>query len=141
MEWTDDAVAKLMKLRKAGMTASEIAKRLGRRVTRNMVIGKLNRIGMIGKDKDLSKERKGYHKKRRAKRPAPRARGLKRKRKLNASKSMPLCCTEAVMALEPHSCRWPVGDQHEFEFCMAQIARNCNYPYCTEHVKIAIQDK
>lgn len=44
--WTDDAVAELRRRWEAGETASAIAKALGRRFTRNAVIGKAHRLGL-----------------------------------------------------------------------------------------------
>lgn len=47
-EWTDERVADLSKMWAAGMSCSQIAKKLGG-VTRNAVIGKVNRLGLGGR--------------------------------------------------------------------------------------------
>ncbi|MDD9909092.1 MAG: GcrA cell cycle regulator [Ahrensia sp.] len=54
MAWTDERVARLIKLWKEGLSASQIAKDLGD-VTRNAVIGKLHRMGHSGRDKPAAK--------------------------------------------------------------------------------------
>ena len=46
MTWTDDRVALLKKLWASGLSASQVAKRLGHDVSRNAVIGKVRRLGV-----------------------------------------------------------------------------------------------
>ena len=48
MAWTEDRVELLKKLWADGLSASQIAKRLGG-VTRNAVIGKVHRLGLSGR--------------------------------------------------------------------------------------------
>lgn len=50
MAWTEDRVATLTKLWADGLSASQIAKKLGG-VTRNAVIGKVHRLGLSGRAK------------------------------------------------------------------------------------------
>lgn len=47
-EWSDERVLKLKSLWTAGLSASQIARALGG-VTRNAVIGKLYRLGLVGR--------------------------------------------------------------------------------------------
>lgn len=49
MSWTDDRVATLKKMWKEGHSAADIAKTLGKGVTRNAVIGKAHRMGLSGR--------------------------------------------------------------------------------------------
>ena len=44
MAWTDDKIDKLQKLWGKGLTASQIAEKLGDGITRNAVIGKAHRL-------------------------------------------------------------------------------------------------
>ena len=48
MAWTDERVEQLKKLWSEGLSASQIASRLGE-VTRNAVIGKVHRLGLAGR--------------------------------------------------------------------------------------------
>ena len=48
MSWTDDRVEQLKKLWADGLSASQIASKLGE-VTRNAVIGKVHRLGLAGR--------------------------------------------------------------------------------------------
>ena len=49
MSWTDDRVELLKKLWTEGLSASQIAGRLGAGVTRNAVIGKVHRLNLSGR--------------------------------------------------------------------------------------------
>ena len=48
MSWTDERVEQLKKLWAEGLSASQIAGRIGG-VTRNAVIGKVHRLGLSGR--------------------------------------------------------------------------------------------
>src|SRR4030088_2375450 len=50
LTWSDDRVEQLKKLWEAGLSASQIAAELGN-VTRNVVIGKVHRLGLSGRAK------------------------------------------------------------------------------------------
>jgi len=47
--WTDERVAELTKLWKRGLSATQIADRLGGNLTRNAVIGKVHRLGLAAR--------------------------------------------------------------------------------------------
>ncbi len=49
MSWTDERVELLKKLWSEGLSASQIAGRLGSGVTRNAVIGKVHRLNLSGR--------------------------------------------------------------------------------------------
>src|SRR4051794_21506942 len=49
MPWTDDRVEQLKRMWSEGLTASQIAARIGQGVTRNAVIGKVHRLGLSGR--------------------------------------------------------------------------------------------
>ena len=49
LSWTDDRVELLKKLWTEGLSASQIAGRLGAGVTRNAVIGKVHRLNLSGR--------------------------------------------------------------------------------------------
>lgn len=46
-DWTDETVVELRRLHAEGLSASQIAKRIGGGCTRNSVIGKIYRLGMV----------------------------------------------------------------------------------------------
>ena len=49
MSWTDERVELLKKLWGEGLSASQIAARLGQGITRNAVIGKVHRLNLSGR--------------------------------------------------------------------------------------------
>ena len=49
--WTPDRDADLCRLWRGGLTAERIARKLGIGITRNMVIGRLHRLKMLGIDR------------------------------------------------------------------------------------------
>jgi GcrA cell cycle regulator len=55
MSWTDDQVLTLQQLWAQGLTASQIAQRLGT-VTRNAVIGKAHRLGLASRPSPIRSE-------------------------------------------------------------------------------------
>lgn len=56
MGWTDERVALLKKMWKDGNSAADIAKALGKGVTRNAVIGKAHRMGLSGRPSPIKGE-------------------------------------------------------------------------------------
>jgi GcrA cell cycle regulator len=55
MSWTDERVATLKNMWKDGASAADIAKTLGKGVTRNAVIGKAHRMGLSGRPSPIKK--------------------------------------------------------------------------------------
>ncbi len=55
MSWTDERIALLKKMWKEGKSAADIAKTLGKGVTRNAVIGKAHRMGLSNRPSPIKK--------------------------------------------------------------------------------------
>lgn len=55
LSWTDDRIALLKRMWKEGKSAADIAKALGKGVTRNAVIGKAHRMGLSGRPAPVKK--------------------------------------------------------------------------------------
>jgi len=142
--WTEHRVDALKAYRAKGLSASEIASRLGG-VTRNAVIGKLHRLGLTTVSEKKSKKRQLSPKEAgRDQEPVRRIRD-----RLAALPLEPLPKEDAPPArlfklqdLEKHNCRWPYGDpkSQAFGFCGCQIVEGTSY--CSQHVRraYAIQD-
>ena len=140
--WSDTAIERAAAWWRDGLTAYEIGERLG--VTRNAVIGKMNRLGLVAppgsQAEGARKGAKARVKKfnyRFEKTPA----SLKRPGKLPPEPPKPLLmpparatgAQEALRKLRIHDCRWPIGDPRSdnFRFCGAR-----KYPgssYCVHH--------
>ena len=109
--WTDETIALLRQSWESGLSASEIAKRLGN-VSRNAVIGKAHRLRLPS-------------------RPSPiRAR----------PESSPAVAAPAP-AYGGRACAWPIGDpgEEDFHFCAARAEPG--RPYCAKHCAIAYRKR
>lgn len=150
--WTVARELEVRKLWRAGYTASRIALELGG-VTRNAVIGKLNRLGMRMNSRtpgvtltcDPTARIAGS-------KPGQRPDGFRRKpdkRPQSAVKQLfaapapevapdiPAHQRVPLQALTRESCRYPIGDpgQPDFGFCDSKHAPGL--PYCSSHARIA----
>lgn len=167
MSWTDERIATLKKMWKDGKSAAEIAKTLGKGVTRNAVIGKAHRMGLSGrpspiKDKEESAAPAPVAKKEMARKSAPpppaakSAKDVKKSAPLagpvrNPAQKMPSEPRPvykdvippgggvALLDLTERMCKWPIGDPRapDFTFCGRDIRTGT--PYCHEHASVAYQ--
>src|SRR5262245_25245774 len=153
MTWNDERVDVLKKLWSDGLSASQIASRLGG-VTRNAVIGKVHRLGLSGR---ATTSRMKSHPRVRtqvAKRLAkPRlggAIGNPAYRNLLLGDGepyvppaeevvIPIGERKYIQTLTDACCRWPIGDpqQPDFHFCGRK--KIPGLPYCEVHARRAFQ--
>ena len=159
MAWTDERVDLLKKLWTEGLSASQIANRLGG-VTRNAVIGKVHRLGLSGRATTS-----------RAKPVRPRKRVVKSSSKLvrnkynnsmtgtNTNKALeprgiasqdvvtrhyeelfiPPEERKSILTLKENNCRWPIGDPTDDDFHFCGKDRVPGSPYCEHHACVAFQ--
>src|SRR3990167_3504199 len=152
MAWTDERVELLKKLWAEGLSASQIAGRLGS-VTRNAVIGKVHRLGLSGR---ATTSRMKSH------RPRPRM-ASKRMAKARFSPlgnpafralyqeqaevyhppveelAIPLNERKTIQTLSECSCRWPIGDPQLSDFHFCGKNKVPGLPYCEFHARRAFQ--
>lgn len=160
MAWTDERVELLKKLWADGLSASQIAARLGG-VTRNAVIGKVHRLGLSGRATTTRVKTTTRPRARKRTTQAPRTpRSLFGSSGSLALNGLPdfeperhleeepdpipdlqLVSSEKVtiLNLTEHTCKWPIGDpSHEnFRFCGCKSQPGS--PYCEYHARIAYQ--
>jgi len=147
MGWTDERVAQLTKLWADGLSASQIAAQLGG-ITRNAVIGKVNRIGLSGRAKSPSSSSPRPRKARssgmlRVSRPSMRGNtALAYDYDLEPEPELieiPVEQRKTLLQLTEKTCRWPVGDpgSADFFFCGGEAANEL--PYCSYHSRVAFQ--
>jgi GcrA cell cycle regulator len=153
MSWNDERVELLKKLWSEGLSASQIASRLGS-VTRNAVIGKVHRLGLSGR---ATTSRMKTHRQR------PRANPVKKLAKPRfASVGNPAVRTlfqgdaepyvppaeelvippaerKCIQTLLENHCRWPIGDPQEEEFHFCGKTKVTGLPYCEFHARRAFQ--
>lgn len=137
--WSDDRVATLRKLWFDGLTASQIARRLGG-VTRNAVIGKVHRLGLGGRGASpaSSRTRPALRPRRQPMRSAP---AVRMARPAPAPSIAPRPEGPGIAAdlvqLAAHACKWPIGDpkRADFSFC----GRPADGRYCTVHTQVSVR--
>ncbi|MCG8558629.1 MAG: GcrA cell cycle regulator [Hyphomicrobiales bacterium] len=159
MAWTDERVEILKKLWAEGLSASQIANRLGG-VTRNAVIGKVHRLGLSGRATTS-----------RAKAPRPRRRmhpktgGSQGAVRLHTHGAValkpifeeepdaepelipatveelviPMAERATILTLKENMCRWPIGDPGDSDFHFCGRPSPVGMPYCEHHACVAYQ--
>ena len=157
MSWNDERVETLKKLWSEGLSASQIAGRIGG-VTRNAVIGKVHRLGLSGRAttsriKSHRPRRTAVQTKRIAN-PANRSRfaqsGNPAVRHLYQSDTepyvapieemvIPLAERKYIQTLMEVDCRWPIGDPQETDFHFCGKRKVNGLPYCEHHARRAFQ--
>ncbi|MDX2204377.1 MAG: GcrA family cell cycle regulator [Hyphomicrobiaceae bacterium] len=158
MTWNDERVDLLKKLWSDGLSASQIAGRLGG-VTRNAVIGKVHRLGLSGR---ATTSRMKSHRPRT--RPQPNPAGAKRLMKPRFAATVgnpalrnlylgdsepytpaaeeveiPLKERKYIQTLTESCCRWPIGDPQQSDFHFCGKKKVPGLPYCEAHARRAFQ--
>ncbi len=154
MGWTDERVELLKKLWAEGLSASQIAGRLGG-VTRNAVIGKVHRLGLSGR---ATSSRSSSPRPRRTHVPRPnRTPQLMFSTRGNVALKpsyeediepqaapitelvIPVNERASILTLKESMCRWPIGDPGEAEFHFCGRKKCGTLPYCEHHARMAYQ--
>jgi GcrA cell cycle regulator len=135
--WPKQQTDALIEMFNLGHTFSEIAKRLSRmfgvNVSRSACLGKIKRLGIKrnvsqGSNSPLKALAEMQRKDRRCETIEENARS-----EMLQSRPLSRSTSDAVLALKPNSCRYPIGDVgHEgFRFCGEP--KEVGSSYCAEH--------
>ena len=161
MSWNDERVELLKKLWSDGLSASQIAGRLGG-VTRNAVIGKVHRLGLSGR---ATTSRMKSHRPRTRPQVATNAPGANNKRLMKPRFAavgnpalrnlymgdsepytppaeelvIPLKERKYIQTLTENCCRWPIGDPQLADFHFCGKKKVAGLPYCEVHARRAFQ--
>jgi GcrA cell cycle regulator len=157
MSWTDERVELLKKFWADGLSASQIASKLGE-VTRNAVIGKVHRLGLAGRA-TTSRVRTAKPRSNIALFPARSSQvqyrtfgntALKPAVQPQERKVASVIPLRALPELEPapeglitladlkeNMCHWPIGDPMEEGFHFCGRSKSSGVPYCEHHAAIA----
>jgi GcrA cell cycle regulator len=128
----------------AGLTCSEIAAEIG--VTRNAVIGKINRLGLSsGRGRGAIPGRMRAARMRAPARPSRMARVLRAvaavppAEPVAAIKAPPVEGARRCSLLELASggCRWPLGDPRNADFGFCGNDAIAGFSYCAGHLRMA----
>ncbi|KPF78969.1 global cell cycle regulator GcrA-like protein [alpha proteobacterium AAP81b] len=146
MVWTDERMALLKECWESGMTASQIAEKLGEGVSRNAVIGKAHRLGLKARPSPVKAGEEGEAAVAPptpppvaavAPAPAPSAPVARAAPKKVATKGKPAKTT--LLDLSEKVCKWPIGHPGDADFHFCGKASQAGFPYCTEHCLVAYQ--
>jgi GcrA cell cycle regulator len=139
--WTSERVAQLRSCVAAGFTCSQIAAEIG--VSRNAVIGKMNRLGFSRPRNALATGPEQKH----ARRPKTDnvTRLFSQRRILMRLPPEPPPSPESIrngrgcsfLELSAGSCRWPINEPGTADFCFCGHAQVEGLPYCVGHARIA----
>ena len=149
--WTAERIELLKRCFDAGLSCGQTAREIG--VTRNAVIGKLNRLG-LSRPKNLVARQLEQRRAARLARPkTPRIWRAQRPRpNLFAQHERPACpnpqspaedipiyngrgCT--LLELSQGKCRWPMSNPGAEDFCFCGNEPLKGLPYCVGHARIA----
>lgn len=143
MAWNDERVELLKKYWAEGLSASQIASKMGG-VTRNAVIGKVHRLGLSGRAT-----------------PAKPQRGCDADFQTGAETATTFVRSEmealiaepeftapvildtgdmaTVSTLKTNMCKWPIGDPAKDDFHFCGQGAPTGKPYCAYHAQLAFQ--
>ncbi len=157
LTWTEERIELLRQLWNEGLSASQIAAELGGGVTRNAVLGKAHRLGLI---RDEANEASSLHSRKPTRPPdssptaeppalqepppAPLTANQQpaaqlAKMRFQEEVVVPRSEGVTIMELREAMCRWPLGDPTtpEFRYCGVHAVEGL--PYCAHHAQIAYQ--
>jgi GcrA cell cycle regulator len=134
--WTELATAAARKSHALGMTAAKTAAALkrafGASVSRNAVIGKWFRMGLLGRAASRS---------RRPTSAEPKSPAARRSRTKYApypdALLHPPARRKQLVDLGPGDCRWPVGDPKKADFFFCAAPQLTGRSYCRRHYLVA----
>jgi GcrA cell cycle regulator len=131
--WTEDRVDLLKKLWSEGLSASQIAGRLGQGVSRNAVIGKVHRLGLAGRKTTVQTERVYCA----PSKPIPLPKTAKFARPVIPTE--PTSKRLSIVTVKNGQCRWPHGNPGavDFHLCGARVKESS--VYCAFHCGLAYQ--
>jgi len=160
MGWTDDRVETLKKLWADGLSASQIAGRLGG-VTRNAVIGKVHRLGLAGRAttsriRTPRPRNRVSHLPLRPTRVQYRTHGNVALKPVYVPVEQPAVALRVVpspveelnippvlrvdlLDLKECMCRWPIGDPQDDGFHFCGRPKSAGISYCEHHAQVAFQ--
>ncbi|HOP19471.1 MAG TPA: GcrA family cell cycle regulator [Parvularculaceae bacterium] len=144
MAWDDDRVELLKKFWSEGLSASQIASKMGG-VTRNAVIGKVHRLGLSGRATPAKPQRGraydhveeetviGEH------RHEPVMKPIIPEPEFTAPLVLDTGDRTTVATLKNNMCKWPIGDpaRDDFHFCGQPTSSGKSY--CAYHARLAFQ--
>ena len=147
MAWTEEMVEGLRQMQTEGLTANEIAKRLG--VSKNSIVGKVHRLCLkarpspIKKKEDEAEIEAVETAEVNTETPAQVVEEVKVEETAEpvvehkAEKKHKGSGHIKLVELDSHTCRWPLGDPRDEDFCFCGRKVRMGQTYCEEHANMA----
>ena len=142
MAWTEEMIDSLKQMWKDGLTTNEIAKRLG--VSKNSIVGKVHRLNLKARPSPIKKKdevvaSEPITAKEETTKQTPKAVKKVSTTPINVTieptKKKDTCIK--LTELDNHTCRWPIGDPKDDNFCFCGKNVRSGQTYCEEHSAIA----
>lgn len=143
--WTPEAEAKIKTLWLDGIPASAIEAALGGVYSRSAITGKLGRMGILGTVQRANMDRGLKQRVEARQRREGRQKAAQPVVAPQPTKPPPAPETPAtgpvipLMALQSHSCRWPIGDPSHETFGFCGVRKDVGRSYCIAHARQAVQ--
>ncbi len=152
MIWNEEAVEELKRMWDRGMTTGQIAKALN--VTKNSIIGKVHRLCLTARPSPIKKTETAEENNNKEKcKPVKQTQKQVKEKEIPARKEKELMkqpapsvaekptATEVahipLVKLDNHTCRWPLGDPRDEDFCFCGKKIKTGQTYCEEHAAVA----
>lgn len=143
MAWNDERVELLKKYWAEGLSASQIASKMGG-VTRNAVIGKVHRLGLSGRATPAKPQRGCDSDVHDDDQPSVSLARAEIDRMIVEPEFVaPAILSSGDMAtvatLKGNMCKWPIGDPAKDDFHFCGQSAPTGKPYCAYHAQMAFQ--
>ena len=143
MAWNDERVELLKKYWAEGLSASQIASKMGG-VTRNAVIGKVHRLGLSGRATPAKPQRGCDSDVHDDDQPSVSLARAEIDRMIVEPEFVaPAILSSGDMAtvatLKGNMCKWPIGDPAKDDFHFCGQSAPTGKPYCGYHAQMAFQ--
>ena len=142
MAWTEEMIDKLKQMWKEGLTTNEIAKRL--EVSKNSIVGKVPRLNLKARPSPIKKKDENQNETMDIAKTSNIKQEVKVIKETEVSSiniDSEKVCKEAncikLTELDNHTCRWPIGDPRDDNFCFCGKSVRSGQTYCEEHSNIA----
>jgi GcrA cell cycle regulator len=142
MAWNDERVEQLKKFWAEGLSASQIAQKMGG-VTRNAVIGKVHRLGLSGRAAPAKPQRGRAFDSGgvdiTALRHEPALKPIIPEPEFVAPIVLDTGDRTTVSTLKNNMCKWPIGDPARDDFHFCGQSTSSGKSYCAYHAHLAFQ--
>lgn len=149
MIWTDEMMDRLTKLWAEGYSASECAIKMGHGLSRNAIIGKVDRMQLPERRTRIARVKAVQWSPERRAANSERMRKFNEERRAKAPQKVKIDLPDETWAplpgttpigmidLSDATCRWPVSDGAPFLFCGCQTEGSSSY--CATHTQVSVR--